>query len=136
MEIVTSYFGNAKALKREGFTICSIARYDPDWMKPDTKLIQLAPTSDMLKMEWSKYDKLYQEILRKVDLKFTANILRQYEKVALVCWEKDVNDCHRKHAAEFLSVKFSIDIPEFVDPSPVKEKPVKKKSVDTQISMW
>jgi hypothetical protein len=112
--VVTSYFGQARNLRSEGFAIVSVARFSPAWCKPDTRLIQLAPTADMLKMEWNKYDRLYQEILKRVDLTLVKSILSQYNKSALCCWEKDVNDCHRLQAGEFLSAKLGIEIKEFV----------------------
>jgi hypothetical protein len=138
MIIVTSYFGNQKALRREGYTICSVARYDPEWCKTDTKLIQLAPTSDMLKMtDWNVYDAKYQEILKRVDLKFVKAILSQYSKIALCCWEKNLNECHRKQAGEFLSAKLGIEIKEFVSAFPEKEKKsAKPKAKDTQINLF
>lgn len=136
-EVVTSYFRNQKALKREGYTICSIARYDPKWCKVDTKLIILAPTSDMLKMEWSLYDKKYQEILKRVDLKFVKAIFSQYSKIALCCWEKSINDCHRREAGIFLSEKLGIEIKEFVTAFPDKEKKIAKpKAKNTQINLF
>lgn len=124
-EIVTSYFGQAKNLRKEGYRIISISRYNPQFCKVDTTLIQLAPTAAMLKMSWSQYDILYQEILKKVDLRIVKNVLSQYNKSALCCYEKDVNDCHRREAGIFLSQKLGIEIREFVpinQPKPKKEK--------------
>lgn len=128
MEIKTSYFAQARNLRKEGYRIISIARFNPSFVKVDTTLLQLAPTPDMLKMAWSDYQVKFDSILRKVDLKLLQHLLSGYSKNALCCYEKDRTFCHRKIVGEFIQNKLGIEVTEFVpinQPKPKKEKPSK-----------
>ncbi len=118
MELVTSYFGNQKALRKAGFKICSVARYNPKYCTIDVDLKMFAPTAQMLSMPLDEYDKLFQIILKKIDINFVRSYIRDlekrgYDKLALCCYEADVNDCHRKEVGEYLSIKLMQEIKEF-----------------------
>jgi len=118
MEIVTSYFGNQKALRKAGFKIGSIARYNPRFCTVDLSLPQFAPTGAMLKMSTEQYNIHFQKILKNIDINFIRSYLRDlegrgYEKLALCCYEADINECHRKQVGEYLSIKLMREIKEF-----------------------
>lgn len=114
-EIVTSYFAQAKNLRKEGYRVISIARFESKYQRADTGLIDLAPTADMIHMEdWEQYQIRYGKILLKADWKLITNILLQYSKNALCCHEKDREHCHRKLAGEFIAKQTGLEIKEFV----------------------
>jgi hypothetical protein len=87
-------------------------------------------------MSLSQYDILYREILKKVDLRIVKDVLSQYNKSALCCYEKDINDCHRLDAAKYLSKKLGIEIREFVPINQPKSKKEKVQKPDAQLAIF
>jgi len=110
--IYTSYYANAKSLQKNGIEIVAISRGKPSWFT-GRSLDCLAPTWNMLKMSEEEYDKEYDKILNRNNAKRIVDFLGEKD-VALCCWEKDVNDCHRKRVAEWLKA-FGYDVKEFCD---------------------
>lgn len=98
--IYTSYFGNAKKLNENGIEIVSVSRGKPKWFLGRT-LDCLAPTWNMLKMTDEEYDIEYNKILARNDAKKIVAFLGEKD-VALCCWERDKEDCHRLKIAEWL----------------------------------
>lgn len=131
MKIFTSYFGNLKALGSAGIMPISIARYSPKWYQ-GAKFPGVAPTSYMLSGACSheEYLKKYAEILDKLD---ASAIIRNIENfsggrdVALCCYEKPGDFCHRHLLSEWLR-KNGFDVKEW--------EPEEKKEEFKQLSLF
>lgn len=82
---------------------------------------RLAPTWAMLKMSDADYDAAYEQILAQNDPhQFVHSLIAGMNEkcpngVALLCWEKDVNECHRKRLGEWL-IEAGYEVEEF-DPN-------------------
>lgn len=106
MKIYTSYWGNLRKLTKAGIEPVAISRGKPkNWQ--GRSYDQLAPTWAMLKMDEDQYDDMYARILAHNDQRTFENWLKRNlkpgcEDVALLCWEKDPNDCHRSKVAAWL----------------------------------
>ena len=138
MEIFTSYYGNLKNLDRAGIFPVSISLGVPKWFT-GSKLSYLAPTRKMLSPEMSReqYIRLYNEILSKIKIKTLRediSILTRGEDVniALLCWEKPGDFCHRHLFADWLKEKTGYEVKEFG----VSEKVVPPKPEDTQQTLF
>lgn len=108
MKIYTSYFGNAKALHEADIVIIGIALYPPRWMHcPSLK--QVAPTHSILKYTHSEdeYTMRYEsEVLPFVDMDDFVKQLEQIgggKDVALCCYEKPNEFCHRQLLAKYMN---------------------------------
>ena len=118
MQIYTSYWSNIKKLRKAGIEPVSISRGNPKGWN-GRWLSQLAPTWKMLKMSDEDYDREYERILASNN---PDEIVRKLEEglhegcsgVALLCWEKDPNCCHRKTVAEWLSAN-GYEVTEFTE---------------------
>jgi hypothetical protein len=127
MRIYTSYFSNSKKLTEENIEMISISRGKPKWFH-GRSCDALAPTWAMLKMNDEDYWKNYEAILKRANPDDVVKWLKEGLKkgcndVALLCWEKDINDCHRKRVAEWLN-EYGYDVVEF------------NKNVVTQLSLF
>ena len=127
MELVTSYFGRQKELRKAGYKIVSVSRFNPRYCHIDVDLKIFAPRPDMINMEKGKYNVEFQKILQKIDIDFVRSYLRDlekrgYVKLALCCYEVDVNTCHRKQVGEYLAIKLMQEIQEF-RPEPASKNP-------------
>lgn len=98
--IYTSYYGNAKELEKNGIEIISVSRGKPKWFQ-GRSIDSLAPTWNMLSMSDEDYNVAYERILKRNNAKDIVDFLGKGD-VALCCWEKDKNDCHRSKIAEWL----------------------------------
>lgn len=135
MEIFTSYHAKAPQLIEMGLTPISISVMFPRFSKIKyASYKELGPTYPMLKMSLDDYDKLFQEILSKLDpVKVHTHLtnLSQGKNVVLLCFEKDLNDCHRKQVGEWLEKKLQITVKEINFSAPKKEiKKQVRKNVD------
>lgn len=114
--IYTSYFANIKRLS--GIVPISIARITPKYLTMETYL-NLAPTMPMLHMPIDKYLVKYAEILAKLD---PIDVLNDLEKLAdgkplaLLCYEKPNEFCHRQLVSKWLNKSLNLDIEEWKDP--------------------
>lgn len=117
MKIYTSYFGNLKKLGEAHIMPISIARWKPRFYK-GVSMYSVAPTCYMLSDECddNEYLKLYDEILHKRGAKSIIDEIEQLAKgrdVALLCYEKPDDFCHRHLLADFLNNELNIGIKEF-----------------------
>lgn len=116
MKVFTSYFGNVNALERCGVVPISIARWSPrGWS--GLKLTWLAPTSYMLSDACSmeEYVRQYEEICKKIHPDWLLRQLQQMgggKDVALLCFERPGDFCHRHMLADYLN-KLGWDVKEF-----------------------
>lgn len=108
----TSYFGKSANIPGA----VSIARYAPKFYTGQ-QYQKLAPPSDIIKItDMSKYSTLYRlRVLAKLDAEVVYNELVDlaypYEPV-LLCYEKNIGDCHRGIVAQWFSLCLGIDVPE------------------------
>lgn len=122
MEIYTSYFGNLRYLRKACIMPIGIARWKPRFYD-GVSMFSVAPTRYMLSDACSQeeYLKLYDEILRS---RGAQNILNEIESiakgsnVALLCYEKPSDFCHRHLLADFLNKELGLNIREFESPEP------------------
>lgn len=106
MKIYTSYFANMKALTKENVMAISIARYSPRWYK-GPQYTNVAPYGYMLSESCSReqYLQKYDEILNHLDADKVVNDIKaisQGRDVALCCYEKPGDFCHRHLLSEWL----------------------------------
>jgi len=105
MQIYTSFFGNNRKLRQNGIELVSIARYNP---KFETGMVgwypRLAPTSDLFHVSPEQYNFGMKAILLKADPQALIDYMNGLglDRVALCCFEKDFNECHRKMVGEWL----------------------------------
>ena len=110
--IYTSYFAKIKKLEQSHITPISIALKSPDWYH-GSEYKKLAPTWSILSEyknchDEERYRERYaREVLSRLD---TAEILRDISEianflsddVALICYEKPSDFCHRHLVARWL----------------------------------
>lgn len=119
MKIYTSYFSNAKRLQADGVKMIGISLYPPRWFM-GVSLKQVAPTKALFaagQLSDEEYEKRFnREVLSRVD---AMDFYRELERVgkgqdvALCCFEKNRNECHRKNVAEWLERELGIEVPEY-----------------------
>lgn len=117
MKIYTSYHRNVSKLKDAGVVPVSISRYFPKYsfFKYDTYL-DLAPRGDMLKMDEETYRYHFDKILAKLNAKKVFEDIKKLSKgkdVALLCFEKPGDFCHRQIVAKWLSRNLNIEVVEY-----------------------
>lgn len=124
MKIYTSYFGNSRALAKDGIMEISIARYSPKWFN-GPRYTTVAPTGYMLSGACShdEYLRRYDDILRHLNPQEVISSIETIARgrdVALCCYEKPGDFCHRHLLSEWLR-KNGYDVKEW-EP---EEKPEK-----------
>ena len=118
MKIYTSYFANLKKLQESGIVPIGIALYPPKWFKGHF-IKQLAPYSYMLSdsITEEKYIRLYKEgVLRHLSASNIKSHIERLAKdcdVALLCYEKPEDFCHRHIVADWLRENTGIEVTEF-----------------------
>ncbi|MBR1785294.1 MAG: DUF488 family protein [Bacteroidales bacterium] len=122
MEIYTSYFGNIKRLGTAGIMPIGIARWKPRFYE-GVCMYSVAPTRYMLSddCEHEEYLELYDEILRKrgaASIINEINSIAHGRNVALLCYEKPGDFCHRHLLADFLNKELGLNIREYEAPAP------------------
>ena len=131
MKIYTSYFGNAKALAKNGIKIVSVALWQPRFLSVPLTMSDAAPTSWMVKKaSHQQYLDAYQQILSRIDPHEFINRLETLgggSDVALCCYEKPGEFCHRHLLAEYLTKNTGVVIDEFSATPPTPEKVEKKE---------
>jgi len=121
-KIYTSYFGMLKKLESVEIVPISIARFNPKWYT-GLSYMTLAPNANMLKLEKDEYKKKYNLILSQLKINVVIEYLINISKnkdFALICWEKDVNQCHRKLILDWL-LEYKITASEWIE-SEIKTK--------------
>lgn len=119
MKIYTSYFANGKKLANANIKVVGIALRPPTWYN-GVSLLQVAPTPSILYAQNQSdetYTRRYKaEVLSRIDPhKFVSDLyaVSQGKDVALCCFEKPEDFCHRHILAEWLTEKTGIEIEEF-----------------------
>lgn len=122
MRIYTSYFGNKKKLEEFGIIPVSICLYPPRWFN-GIRMKSVAPTSSILfakNQTTERYvERFKDEVLSRVDPhQFFENLksVSGGKDVALCCFEKPNEFCHRHIVAEWLNNSLGLNVCEF-DPS-------------------
>lgn len=118
--IYTSYFAKIKELEKNGITPISICGKAPAWYK-GLQYKKLAPKYDFF-MKWKEnhdneyYIKCFNEqVLSKLDPIRVYNelcALADSSKIALICYEKPSDFCHRHLVADWLTER-GFDIEEW-----------------------
>ncbi len=141
MRIYTSYFAKTKDLEALNIQPISIALYTPEWFL-NPIMLKLAPPSNLLVQIKSKTkgDELSAsellELQKEYSRKYVDMVLRQHDPqqiydlieswsgpdkfnphihkdVALCCYEKPEDFCHRKLVAGWLNKYLNIGVTEF-----------------------
>ena len=117
MKIYTSYFGNIKQLSNEGLTVISVARFSPRWYN-GARYSAVAPTPYMLggACNHEEYLKRYDDILNGLSPEVVIRditTLSRGKDVALCCYEKPNEFCHRHLLAEWITANTSYEVKEW-----------------------
>lgn len=129
MKIYTSYFGNSKQLHSANVEMIGIARYKPRFFN-GFNIVAVAPKPFMLNDEMSEaeyvshYEKLVLEPLDIPKFVETLKSMGGGRDVALCCYEKPGQFCHRHLLSGWLNEKANLGIKEFG----VKEKTVAEEA--------
>ena len=119
MRIYTSYFGNSKKLQQAGIKVIGISLYPPRWFN-EISLKQVAPTKSILfanGQTQEEYTRRYRsEVLSRQDMQQFLKTVEQAsggQDVALCCYEKPEDFCHRHILADWIKEKLGIEISEY-----------------------
>lgn len=119
MRIYTSYFGNSKKLQQAGIKVIGISLYPPRWFN-GISLKQVAPTRSILfanGQTQEEYTRRYRsEVLSQQDMQQFLKTVEQAsggQDVALCCYEKPEDFCHRHILADWIKEKLGIEISEY-----------------------
>ena len=119
MKIYTSYFGNSRKLQQAGIKVVGISLYPPRWFN-GISLKQVAPTKSILfanGQTQEEYTRRYRsEVLSQQDMKQFLKTVEQAsggQDVALCCYEKPEDFCHRHILADWIKEKLGIEILEY-----------------------
>nr|DAV11376.1 MAG TPA: protein of unknown function DUF488 [Caudoviricetes sp.] len=119
MRIYTSYFGNSKKLQQAGIKVIGISLYPPRWFN-GISLKQVAPTKSILfanGQTQEEYTRRYRsEVLSRQDMQQFLKTVEQAsggQDVALCCYEKPEDFCHRHILADWIKEKLGIEISEY-----------------------
>lgn len=109
--IYTSYFAKLKELEKHNIIPISICGKTPDWYK-GLQYKDLAPKYGFF-MEWKKnHDNNYyiqcfnEQVLKNLNVEnviFQLYSLARAKDIALICYEKPSDFCHRHLVAEWLN---------------------------------
>ena len=121
IKIYTSYFGMVKKMRAAGIVPIGIAISPPKWFDgPNIK--DVAPRYEMLKWGNKRYDAEFINILAKNDPKQFVEeleILGGGADVAICCYEKPEDRCHRHSVSWWLNKHLGIDIREWSTNIPI-----------------
>ena len=106
----TSCYARLKQFAAAGLVPVGISRGVPRWFNGQADQ-RLAPTRAMLSMSQAEYNRLFAEILAKLDPVEVYQGLP--ENAVLLCWEAPGVSCHRRWVAEWLEQANGVVIPEF-----------------------
>lgn len=119
MKIYTSYFAKGKTLRAQGIRIISIALYSPPHTKYDC-LLCLAPTHSILYDKYRTEERYTHRYINEVLGKLDANKLIEQissisrgSDVALCCYEKPTDFCHRHIVAKWIQENTGVEVEEF-----------------------
>jgi gamma-glutamylcyclotransferase (GGCT)/AIG2-like uncharacterized protein YtfP len=117
MKIYTSYYGNLKKLKEKNVLAIGISLGKPKWFTGMMYQV-IAPTYPILQMEDEKiYTELFvKKVLGLVKAKKVYDDLKMLSSgrdVAILCYEKPEDFCHRHLVAVWLEKNLNITVSEF-----------------------
>ena len=118
MRIYTSYFGNYRKLAAANIKMICVALGRPKFYNAP-QIIEVAPRRYMLDDKWTyeEYTSMYlNDVLAKVNPQELIQTIQQHSEgkdVALCCYEKPGDFCHRHILAKWLTEKTGIEITEF-----------------------
>lgn len=131
MKIYTSYFANLKNLEKEDIFPIGICCYPPKWFN-GPNLGALAPTPDILekcKSSHAEYEKRYKTEVLSIfkDINILINRISYIsggKDIALCCYEKPSDFCHRHIVAKWLEEQTGIEVKEFEKTEEMKMEPL------------
>ena len=131
MKIYTSYFANLKNLEKEDILPIGICCYPPKWFN-GPNLGAIAPTPDILekcKSSHAEYEKRYKAEVLSIfkDVSTLINKISYIsggKEVALCCYEKPSDFCHRHIVAKWLEEQAGIEVKEFEKTEEIKMEPL------------
>lgn len=131
MKIYTSYFANLKNLEKEDILPIGICCYPPKWFN-GPNLGAIAPTPDILekcKSSHAEYEKRYKAEVLSIfkDVSTLINKISYIsggKDVALCCYEKPSDFCHRHIVAKWLEEQAGIEVKEFEKTEEIKMEPL------------
>ena len=131
MKIYTSYFANLKNLEKEDIFPIGICCYPPKWFN-GPNLGAIAPTPDILekcKSSHAEYEKRYKTEVLSIfkDINILINRISYIsggKDVALCCYEKPSDFCHRHIVAKWLEEQAGIEVKEFEKTEEMKMEPL------------
>ena len=131
MKIYTSYFANLKNLEKEDVFPIGICCYPPKWFNGPS-LGAIAPTPDILekcKSSHAEYEKRYRAEVLSIfkDISILINRISYIsggKDVALCCYEKPSDFCHRHIVAKWLEEQAGIEVKEFEKTEEMKMEPL------------
>ena len=131
MKIYTSYFANLKNLEKENIFPIGICCYPPKWFN-GPNLGAIAPTPDILekcKSSHAEYEKRYKAEVLSIfkDVSTLINKISYIsggKDVALCCYEKPSDFCHRHIVAKWLEEQAGIEVKEFEKTEEIKMEPL------------
>jgi hypothetical protein len=105
----TCCFSRLALVRAASLEPVAISRGVPAWYA-GRRCLALAPARSMLKAPEAEFDRYYDELLRALG---PAQIAAELgENVALLCWERPGEPCHRRSVAEWLEYHLSVVVPE------------------------
>ena len=131
MKIYTSSFANLKNLEKEDISPIGICCYPPKWFN-GPNLGAIAPTPDILekcKSSHAEYEKRYKAEVLSIfkDVSTLINKISYIsggKDVALCCYEKPSDFCHRHIVAKWLEEQAGIEVKEFEKTEEMKMEPL------------
>lgn len=118
MKIYTSYFAKAAILRKAGIVPIGVALWPPRFFR-GISMKQVAPRRYMLddRLTDEEYIRMYRnDVLRLVDARYFIQDLERASRgmdVALCCFEKPGDFCHRHILAKWLNEQTGIEVSEF-----------------------
>lgn len=118
MKIYTSYFAKAATLRKAGIVPIGVALWPPRFFR-GISMKQVAPRRYMLddRLTDDEYIRMYRnDVLRLVDARSFIQDLERASRgmdVALCCFEKPGDFCHRHILAKWLNEQTGIEVSEF-----------------------
>lgn len=125
-KVFTSYYGNAHVLERYGVVMVRIAQFAPRMVKAHQSFVQLAPSKELLAkakegtLKGAAWEEEYRRtILEKLipeEVYETVLAMGRGRDVALMCYEKNGDACHRHYVSDWLNSN-GYEVREFPWPS-------------------
>ena len=131
MKIYTSYFANLKNLEKENIFPIGICCYTTKWFN-GTNIRAIESISDILekcKSSHAEYEKRYRAEVLSIfkDINILINRISYIsggKDVALCCYEKPSDFCHRHIVAKWLEEQAGIEVKEFEKTEEIKMEPL------------